>query len=727
MIFVMVKVPNNLSGASLLGVHDWVKSNITLANPGGSPDYKLTDPGGNPLSLSDVARSAGQDVIIEVTTVSGVRRNPVGNLTMIPGMDSQYPDMIRTGNSLTDLLPGEIDSAMATRIVAEQGLHRGLHTLNRMSLTTYNKSISSPTTAALLQMGEIIKSNPSDRTPFTQRTPIHYGSETALASYMKDISGASEIMPEDYTNAKDAKIAARYGFNTADVEKFAQDVLSDYLFAASANRGLIRTLVRNMPELRKKTPINRETIQKLSYMFPTQPQSFYEGSQRVFVAHTAFIYPAYAEAILSKKQMTQIVKFAKDYPRNMGRTDTVPRALDKMVKVAKKGMLYNLYRRFLTARPFRGVSDSSDELDANYESVGHMQHISDALSADPRADLSKSTRPLRYFSDLGGFYPAPPPKWPRKLMYAIMDAMLENLPHIINMDDPSGSANLTPVQVAYFKDPLDPKAKLTVSKIGSGVKNESLENLELLKTEIEATIAAALLPEAKKLHERLKTKGFTGQKTAPLMPDVLAQLTNISKNIDAAIDKAVPDHNKSQEISRKTLTFDPAGPKSMLELTYDVAEIATVKYDYNMRGDDFKFVMGVIHYSLTSLAEGTHGSTFALTSDRVKTQLNNILGTNRYSRLQKLEDSVGENDMGDGPRRQFMQTVFLAKLLVIRDDMETAINADGNKDARVKAKIKAKAGYIRLVDSVSAHTLSPELNAGVQKIFLEMNQLITGA
>ena len=57
MIYVMVKVPSDLSGASLLGVHNWVKSNIARSNPGASPDYKITDSKGNRMTLSDVAEA----------------------------------------------------------------------------------------------------------------------------------------------------------------------------------------------------------------------------------------------------------------------------------------------------------------------------------------------------------------------------------------------------------------------------------------------------------------------------------------------------------------------------------------------------------------------------------------------------------------------------------------------------------------------------------------------
>ena len=61
------------------------------------------------------------------------------------------------------------------------------------------------------------------------------------------------------------------------------------------------------------------------------------------------------------------------------------------------------------------------------------------------------------------------------------------------------------------------------------------------------------------------------------------------------------------------LTWDPAGPKSIVEIAYDVAEIATAKYNYNPRGDDFKFIMFMIHYSLEELKKDTKDGNFDMT------------------------------------------------------------------------------------------------------------------
>lgn len=715
MIFVMVKVPSSLSGASLLGVHNWVKDNIARTNPGASPDYTVTDGRGNRLTLSDIARSAGKDVNIEVVTINGARKNPASNLTMIPDMQLSYPDLVRTGNNLTDLLPDEIDGAMATRIVAEQGLHRGLHTLNRMSLSTYNKNISSPTTAALLQMGEIIKKNPSDRTPFTQRTPVHYGSEKALQSYLLETSGADKISVAN-TMVEDAKIAARYGLNTQDIEKFAQEVLSDYLFAASANRGLLRTLVRNLPELKK----SRETIQKLVYMFPQQPQSFYDGSQRVFVANTAFIYPVYAESLLSKKDMKAIVKFAEGYPRSMGTTDRVPTSLKKLTRTGLISPRRD-FRLFLTQLITFGreASDRAPALDLQYRERGHLQTVIQALSADPRRSVRRANfRPLSYFSDLGGFYPSPPPKWPRKLMYAIMDGFLENLPHIINMEDPTNS-NLTPVQMAYFSEPVDMTDTIRVSKVNQKGKGTLTVKEAKEIADFDATPSNFLdlfmdLPNIKRV---VSAKEKLGDNDTTRKSNIDGLQNEIRRELEAL-------ENSTLQMSSE-LTFDASKPKSVLEMVYDIAEIATAKYDYNMRGDDFKFTMAMVHYSFNALAESTVGDMFSL-ENRIDRGIANILGLDKFNRLEELRNSIQQNEFDEGPRAAFIQSTMLAQLMAIRDEMERRMNAPMTDATETSTKEELSQQYRRILQGLEGIPVSPSFNAGMQTVLTDMRNIIEG-
>lgn len=728
MISVMVRVPKDLSGASLLGVHNWVKGNIARNNPGASPDYTISDSRGNRLTLSDVARSAGSDINIEVTTVSGVRNNPPANLTMIPSTDIPYPDMVRTGNSLADLLPGEIDSAMATRIVAEQGLHRGLHLLNRLTLSTYSKQISSPTTAALLQMGEIVKNNPSsgvrrnssDRTPFTQRTPLQYGSEKALQQWLVETSGADkkEVSVAN-TEVEDAKIHAKYGLNTQDITKFAQDVLSDYLFAASANRGLLRTLIRNVPSLKA----NKVTIQKLAYMFPQQPSAFYEGRQRVFVAKPLFIYPAYSESLLTRKEMNAIVSFAEGYPANMGRDDSIPRALKSLTAFQRISPLQDL-RAFLTlgAR----ASDSSRWLEHRYTTQGHLSAVLSALTADPRQELSqRGFRPLCYYSDLGGFYPSPPPRWPRRLMYAIMDGFLENLPHIINMDDPTNS-NLTPVQMAYFQKPAALTDKLQVDKIGGGTATitvKEAEDIAQLRAGYSEPPSAEQItqfigdPIVRKLYNNRELKKTDGGVTSA------ENIETITRNIEKAI------LNKDQGLSptaTSELTFDAAGPKSLLEMTYDIAEIATAKYDYNMRGDDFKFVMAVVTYSFRALTEATQGSAFELTRNRIEAGIEDIMGTNRFNRLERLRQSIAQNEFDERPRAGYIQSTLLAQLMVIDGEMTNRMNAVMTEETRERTRTELREEYNRITEALEETPRSPSFTSAVQRILLKMNRTIQG-
>lgn len=749
MIFVMVKVPSDLSGASLLGVHNWVKSNIARSNPGASPDYKITDSKGNRMTLSDVARSAGKEVNIQVTTIDGARRNPASNLTMIPDMETKYPNLVRTGNNLTDLLPEEVDSAMATRIVAEQGLYRGLHTLNRMSLTNYNKNISSPTTAALLQMGEIIKKNPSDRTPFSQRTPVHYGSEKALQTYLTEnfprLPDGTQVEKISAANTfvEEAEIASRYGLNTQDITKFAQEVLSDYLFAASCNRGLLRTLIRNLPDLRS----DRTTISKLVAIFPQQPQPFYDGTQRVFVARPAFMYPAYAETLLSRRDMNAIVSFARGYPRNMGRTDEVPRGMRRLVGARRISPFQDL-RVWLTQVINRAAEadDSSAWLDGEYRESGHFEAIVRHLGEDPRQYArQRNFRPLCYYSDLGGFYPSPPPKWPRKLMYAIMDGFLENLPHIVNMDDPT-SSNLTPVQMAIFSEPMDKTDTVTVKRYkkgtpsGAGNAELTLEQAaDIGNYDLSPAFMGTLADNAARLAHLNAFLGLAGvvgdkKKIANDMDAIFRDRTeaNLTPYADAlrALQTSVRDAIKKAGESTIKMTselqFDPSGPKSVLEMVYDIAEIASTKYDYNMRGDDFKFTMAMVHYSFNALAESTVGSMFDLTN-RVDTALGNILGADKYRRLEELRQSINQREFTGVARGAFVQTTRLAQLMQIRDEMRVRMNNRMTEDMREATRAELRGYYEDIVRQLDRVRVSDSFNRGAQAILLDMREIIGGA
>ena len=318
------------------------------------------------------------------------------------------------------LMPDDLDPTLVQRIVAEQGLNRGLHTLNRLLLMQSPGEAVSPQTAAILQMGDklrmsrAVRSNPSDRTPFTQRTPYYYSPENALGEYIKDYASAQGIVVDDSevrVLAADARLASKYGLSEAKIEVFARNVLAEYLFAASANRGLLRTIVRNNPDLREE----RELMQRLLAIFPQQPKAFYQGSVNVFVANPLFIYPGYADTLLTNRQINTILDFARDYPHNM-RGRNLPRAMSSLVYSIRGRNSYwsrllnaTLGRRYLFGSPSVRL-DSATDLDDQISAEG-LRRVTRRFANDPEGRrqeyfrLFSTDRPVAYFSNLGGMYP----------------------------------------------------------------------------------------------------------------------------------------------------------------------------------------------------------------------------------------------------------------------------------------------------------------------------------
>jgi len=311
-------------------------------------------------------------------------------------------------------------------------------------------------------------------------------------------------------------------------------------------------------------------------------------------------------------------------------------------------------------------------------------------------------------------------------MYAIMDGFLENLPHIIDMDHPGGNANLTPVQMAYFAEPASIQDKIRVQKVGGKAGPEKKrKELEDLKTELNDLRATGSLPDITKKLDNLRGARYIADKPAATIALQKDQLDFIVK----AIEKAIADHDKviadgEGAVKRAVLSFEAGGPKSILEMVYDIAEIATAKYDYNMRGDDFKFTMSVVHYSFNALNEKTHGDTFALTSERVQAGIEDIMGLNRYDRLTRLEASITAEALAEAPRAAFKQTIFLAKLMAIHDEMRKEILDANSTDERITAIQVNTVQHRRLVDQLQMAELSPTLSAGVQRILLQMRTLL---
>ena len=603
---VKLTVPSDLGGASLLGVHNWIKSQVARSNPGGSPDYTIMDMNGNQLTLSDVARNPNTEIMVNV--IDGVRSNPQGYLAPVPGLEMEYPQLPRSGNDVMMLMPDDLDPTLVQRIVAEQGLNRGLHTLNRLLLMQSPGEAVSPQTAAILQMGDklrmsrAVRSNPSDRTPFTQRTPHYYSPENALGEYMKDYAGAQGIVVDDSEArvlAADARLASKYGLNETKIQVFARNVLAEYLFAASANRGLLRTIVRNNPDLREE----RELMQRLLAIFPQQPKAFYQGSVNVFVANPLFIYPAYADTLLTNRQINTILDFARDYPHNM-RGRNLPRAMSSLVYSIRGRNSYwsrllnaTLGRRYLFGSPSVRL-DSATDLDDQIDAEG-LRRVTRRFANDPEGRRQEyfrrfsTDRPVAYFSNLGGMYPTVPSKWPPALVYAIMDGFLEKLGEIVNMEDPT-QFGFSPIRMTGMMQPMGEPEDLEIS-LNADHPYTPVDNANVVTITYPGDVDTLVANNYN--FATIRALGLN-----PL-PGGRPQYHATQQALAAEISRQVAAHRMNREPvpGEGTLSITATGQISLLEMAYHIAEIAQVKYNYNARGDDFMFIMAMCQISLNSL------------------------------------------------------------------------------------------------------------------------------
>lgn len=686
------------------------------------------------MTLSDVAKSPGKEVMIEVATVEGVRSNPASAITAIPGLEMEYPMVPRYGNNLTEILPDEIDAPMAERVVAELGLRAGLHTLNRMTIAQHDPRITEPTSAALMQMGEIIRSNPSDRTPYTQRTPLIYSPERALAHWLAENSG-EDVGPEDVkaetvTRVVNASISSKYGLNTRDIQKFAQDVLTDFMIAASANRALVRTIISKNPDNLKG---DRETIHKLLAMFPQQPHQFYNGSQRVFVAHPAFIYPAYSSAILKNSQIKAIVKLAKNYPQSV-RQDKLPSSITNMLAMEGYASGNNIITRTLSAgfqfyvgTPYRAFRDflrgersipydSAPVLDRSLERQPNIDVIAKRLMEDPSARVrNKRFKPLSYFTDLGGFYPTPPPKWPKEIMYAIMDTFLENLPHFLDVTDPSKS-HLTPVRMAYLSEPV---GVLELNHAGAQ-KEYNADVLKKMADDIEKYVNNPIVGENVNFYKSLPLQ----KKLSPLPasePDALSSLNTLLGEINAAFQTA-PELRTERE-----LTFDPSGPKSILEMAYDTAETAQEKYGYNMRGDDFKFVMAIIHYSVETLTSLLPAESFGFSMKDFERARDKLLGGTAAKEFNRLLTKAENSRLSDDIKVQVFQQAILADLFLFYSEVVDELNQPMTSEQRSATQARLRQDFDDIVALIRSNEPGPTFDVASRDILNQIRSELNDA
>ena len=200
-------------------------------------------------------------------------------------------------------------------------------------------------------------------------------------------------------------------------------------------------------------------------------------------------------------------------------------------------------------------------------------------------------RPIGYFSNIGGMYPTIPAKWPPALVYAIMDGFLEHLGDIV---DTNGNFGFQPMQMTgklthvaeyeiKFNDPF------VGHRYGEADAEEKKITLQV-PTDVDQILNQNITWDS------LRSMGFQIARKG--------RRDNNTKNNECravaiqAITEAMRSEGVGQRDTRGNIEFEATEGVSVLELCYRIAEIATEKYNYNPRGDDFLFIMAMCDFSL---------------------------------------------------------------------------------------------------------------------------------
>jgi len=275
-ILVKVKVPDSLKGASLLGAHNWIRSQMVKENPsGGSTDYTISTPDGTPLSLSDLtALNFRYDEVLINQHPSEVLSNPnTGSSDFIPedfnplldkkgrtGRDrvkSTYPIPVpdygypqyafapKLGDNVNELLPGDITPDMVSRLIAQQGRFGALNSIVKVAYSVEEGGtgvdFTKPSIASLLQRyanaqtDHVVKKNPGSMGVFGPgELNKHKGLVTPLEAVRQFMGEEFEVDDLDPDVAKTmldkARITNEYKLDDDDREYHRLPILSKVLF-----------------------------------------------------------------------------------------------------------------------------------------------------------------------------------------------------------------------------------------------------------------------------------------------------------------------------------------------------------------------------------------------------------------------------------------------------------------------------------------------------------------
>ena len=592
MIYMRVKVPASLQGGSLLDAHKFVKAQMARTNPGGTPDYTLADTLGNPITLSDLVRRNPALVEIEVISgMGGVRSNPS---LPLPADFVPSPDFKRSGNFATQLLPRDLDPVLVERMVAQEGLFGAINTLTiLLGERSVDEGIS-PTTAGLLYAhSSIPRQNPSGKTPFLADVAKEmYDSETTIRRYL-DRHGFEDITMQDNIIGK-SKLSAKYDLTLANLEQFVNEVLAPFLAVASANRGAIRTINRISAGMGSDEKKNfADNFGKLMYLLPTKPEDFVKGREYGLVASSEFIYPIFAQRLLTPNEIDTLLGVAKKFPNNLAANGKELELSRKEAALIKNRAIVNesWFTRQLNKIPYIGtimpsLAIEGDSAEAKATLIKGkvpsdkqlISFIVESVNADlARYGKSKKDSKFFFMRDVGGFYPSPPRGWPLQVVYSVMDMMLESLPEIVDIRDPTKNYK-SGVSMDFLRSLKD---DTTMYPVDNKIADKGKKLKPITYDEFKKTLAKTDA-DREKLLVGLNVKAVTA--TGAKTPEDFTKLIFDNWEPRAAELKV------NNELG-----------KSVIEMLFDAMEVGRAKYDYEFSDDDITYALTLIDYSIREL------------------------------------------------------------------------------------------------------------------------------
>jgi hypothetical protein len=692
-----VKVPNTLSGGSLLDAHKWVKSQMARTNPGGSADYTLRSIDGGNLTLSDIIRNNPNQNQVEVEIVmagmNGVRSNPRG--ISIPTDFSSSPSFPRTGNFTSALLPKNLDPQLVERMVAQEGLFGAVQTLTILLSERSPAESMSPTTAGLLYAHSAIpRSNPSVKTPFLADSPKEMiDSDIRIIRYLNETQNVDLERAESQVDG--AKLSAKYGMTKALLDTFVDDVLAPFMAVAPANRGALRHINKKLPTIAsgKKPRKDMEgSYAKLMEMMPTKAEDFYHGRDYGLIAAPQSIYPLLCEKILPPMAVKLLLDLAKDYPDNLIRDDQGKPSLK--LKGEQKKLVFNqsahgfgislrgmFTRIFKPGSPNINMAIKAKEVLMRGEKRDDDQYIAliiDAINAPGIIDsISPSTSKLAFTKNIGGFFPSPPKNWPHQVVYAVMDTFIVNLPEIVNLESPQDNYESLVYKMLHSpKDSLD---------------NIVIDGNDILKADIEDAMGDK--PKRKALVAEL-------EKEFKFDASVKTELEDSGSEFLAFV---MANSSTTNTIIGK---IDPKFGKSTFELLFEVIETSKGKYNYDLVDDDITFALMLIDYSIKRLFEDGKGKTAPV---EPLVSLGGLVGKDRLKGYLKQAEAIlarqtDETEMG--------QTRLVVEAGLVAGYIDALI-AETNDDLTLKQE------KLRDLEEFTAEYKAIKMDASIKRIGVE--------